>query len=30
MMLNYLEIDQDYNREVEKAQKEALRKARYN
>ena len=30
MMLNYLEIDKDYNKEVEKAQKQAMRKAKYN
>ena len=30
MVLNYLEIDKDYNNELEKAQAEARRKARYN
>lgn len=30
MVLNYLEIDKDYNKELEKAQKEAMRKAKYN
>ena len=30
MVLNYLEIDKDYNKEVEKAQKEAMRRAKYN
>jgi len=27
--LNYLEIDKDYNKEMEKMQKEAIRKAKY-
>ena len=30
MVLNYLEIEKDYNKEVEKAQKEAMRRAKYN
>lgn len=30
MVLNYLEIDNDYNKELEKAQKEAMRRAKYN
>ena len=30
MVLNYLEIDKDYNKELEKAQKEAMRRAKYN
>jgi len=28
-VLNYLEIDKDYNNEVEKAHKEVLRNAKY-
>jgi len=29
-VVNFLEIDKDYNKELEKAQKEAMRRSKYN